>query len=426
MEQKLIEEIMYASIEESKKSINEDEGIHPKVGAILTDMEGNIILRAHRGETGNGNHCEYILIKKIEKLELDLINTILFVTLEPCTSRGVGKTPCAKRIVDSGIPKVYIGMLDPYPTICGRGESFLRDYTQVERYPSKLIKIIDEINKDFVNQHKQELLPNSSLYVSKQISDIMLDFIQRSGYKINDIYTEWDLSLDDIIENCKCKLGIRDIEIDNIIFEARSYSYDKKYCDYTYDDDYRGFNDLWQKEFRDILTILNISENISGYKIIDVGVGNGLEAKLIFNNVKELTLVDIAKDSLKRAKELIPHSNIIVSAAENLKSVSDESQDIYVSFRTYQSSYFDIKRSIREANRILKPNGTIIISIANGFIDQNKKIIPGLVIPKTQFIDKNRPYKLIDIIRNQLNLLRFENIGIRTGIGEIYIYGRRG
>lgn len=98
---------------------------------------------------------------------------VLFVTLEPCTSRGPGKTPCAQRIVDSGISKVYVGMLDPNPVICGRGESYLRDnIKEVERYPSHLIREISDINNGFVSLHKKDLLPNNSLYVSKQISDI--------------------------------------------------------------------------------------------------------------------------------------------------------------------------------------------------------------------------------------------------------------
>lgn len=51
-------------IKESKLSISEDSGEHPKVGAILTDLNGNILAKSHRGETGNGDHCEYIIFKK--------------------------------------------------------------------------------------------------------------------------------------------------------------------------------------------------------------------------------------------------------------------------------------------------------------------------------------------------------------------------
>jgi tRNA(Arg) A34 adenosine deaminase TadA len=35
--------LMREAIEEAKKSVSEDQGVHPKVGAILTDKEGNVL-----------------------------------------------------------------------------------------------------------------------------------------------------------------------------------------------------------------------------------------------------------------------------------------------------------------------------------------------------------------------------------------------
>jgi len=420
-----IEKIMLESIEESKLSLDEDTGIHPKVGAILTDLNGEVLLKSHRGETGNGDHCEYIILKKASEKGLNLKECIFFVTLEPCTSRSPGKTPCAKRIVQAQIPRVYIGMLDPNPLICGRGELFLRDHLKVERYPSHLVKAINDVNSKFVSQYKKELLPNSSLYVSKQISDIMLEYLIRHDLKLSNFYTDWDLTIDDIIENCMRELNDRSKQIIEEVNQARKFAYDKKYCDYTYENDYRGISDQWSQEIIDILAYLNISRNLSEYKIIDVGVGNGLEISNLFENVENLTFVDIAEKSLKHTKELYPRSKTIISPAEHLVDIEDESQDIYISLRTYQSSYFGINDAIKEANRVLKPDGVILISIANGFVDEKHELIPGLVIPKTQFVDTNRPYELANRIRNRLNLLRFKNIGIRTGVGEIYIWGRR-
>jgi tRNA(Arg) A34 adenosine deaminase TadA len=43
-------ELMREAIVEAQKSKHEDERPHPVVGALLTDDDGNIILRAHRGE----------------------------------------------------------------------------------------------------------------------------------------------------------------------------------------------------------------------------------------------------------------------------------------------------------------------------------------------------------------------------------------
>jgi pyrimidine deaminase RibD-like protein/ubiquinone/menaquinone biosynthesis C-methylase UbiE len=423
--QERLYELMKEAIKESQKSIPEDSGVHPKVGAVLSDMYGNILTTSHRGESERGGHCEYILLKKAKQLGINTEEAVLFVTLEPCTSRSPGKNPCAQRIVDCKIQKVYVGMLDPNPIICGRGETFLRMHTDVERFPGELIKQIDDINKEFINLYRSELLPDSSLYVSRQISDLLTEKLQRSGINIMELPTDWDLTIEDIIDYCKSSSSSINIcDIDNIVIDARNVAYDKKYYDYTYIKDSRGLSEQWVQEFKDILEILNLLD-ISKYSLINVGAGNGLEAKALFSDVDVLTLVDIGNKSLEQAKELMPKAKIIQNGAENIKEIDTGTQDIYVSLRTYQSSYFDINKSIREAYRVLKPNGAIIISIANGFVGENDVLIPGLVIPKTKVVDKNRSYDLTEQIRRKFVLLRFRNIGVRTGIGEIYIYGRR-
>ena len=48
-------DLMRAVIEEAKKSVGEDERIHPKVGAVLVDTSGKVIFRAHRAEFGDAD-----------------------------------------------------------------------------------------------------------------------------------------------------------------------------------------------------------------------------------------------------------------------------------------------------------------------------------------------------------------------------------
>src|SRR5271157_6140672 len=139
-----INELMCEAITEAAKSKAEDQGVHPKVGAILADANGAIIERTHRGMEGHGDHAEFLLLKKARAAGQNLSNATLFVTLEPCAApRGRGKLACAEHILQSGIGTVYIGMLDPNPQICGRGETLLRYSTTVERFPAKLVRQIE-------------------------------------------------------------------------------------------------------------------------------------------------------------------------------------------------------------------------------------------------------------------------------------------
>lgn len=417
-------ELMKEAIFEAKKSNAEDGRIHPKVGAVLADSKGNIILRAHRGENNDGGHSEYLLLEKAKNENIDLIDTSLFVTLEPCTSRGSKKTPCAQRIIDSDIMNVYIGMLDPNPIICGRGETYLRSKKIVERFPSDLVKEIEQDNKDFIEQYKSQLLPDNSLYVKKQISELVTDYLNKKGLSIFEIPYDWDLHIDDLIQYISSNQN--GVCNQDIIREARKYAYDSKYSDYDYDSDARSIDhSKWRNQIYEILNVLNV-EKLNDYKIIDVGVGNGVEAKELFDDYSNITLVDIGEKSLSNAKLLCPNSRIVNNEAENLCDITTCSQDIYLALRVYQSSYFNIEKAILEAYRVLVSRGIIVVSIANGFLNSNRILIPGLVVPKSNFVDRNRPFELSEKIRRKLTQLKFEEIGIRTTLSEIYIYARKG
>jgi pyrimidine deaminase RibD-like protein len=152
--------LMREAICEAHKSQAEDNRNHPLVGAIVTDDEGNILLRAHRGENGSGGHAEFLIFQKAETEKLDLKGKTLFVTLEPCTRRGAGKIPCAVRVGNSGIRRVFIGTIDPNPSICGRGElHLLNEGLEVERFPFTLAQGLLASNKAFFDDYTHYSTP---------------------------------------------------------------------------------------------------------------------------------------------------------------------------------------------------------------------------------------------------------------------------
>lgn len=205
--------------------------------------------------------------------------------------------------------------------------------------------------------------------------------------------------------------------ITSIISEA----FDYKYSEYDYSYDIRSINTNWSNNFKEIYEKTN-TQSFDTINILNVGVGGGKEAEELFINCKNVTFVDIAPNGLKKIKKLIPSSKTIKSRAEDLSMIEDNSYELYVSLRTYNSSFFDIKEGIKEAYRVLKNNSVAIISISNGFLNQNeKKIIPGIIIPKLGFIDL---YRGIDIVKNLSNILteyNFKDIEITPTNGEIYI-----
>ena len=125
----------------------------PKVGAVVV-KDGVVVATAFRGETNHGDHAEYVALKKVE--DLDLKGASVFTTLEPCTKRGEGKTPCAERLISSGVSTVWIGLYDPNPRVYRIGWTRLTDSgVDCRDFVEPLRVEIEEINKPFIETYRR-------------------------------------------------------------------------------------------------------------------------------------------------------------------------------------------------------------------------------------------------------------------------------
>ena len=130
---------------------------NPMVGAVLTDSEGNILAEGWHEQYG-GPHAEVNCFRNYENTEYRIQNTdlstcTLFVSLEPCSHYG--KTPpCAKMIIEKGVGRVVVGMLDPNPLVAGKGVQMLRD-AGIEVVVGVMEKECRELNKRFVCLHEK-------------------------------------------------------------------------------------------------------------------------------------------------------------------------------------------------------------------------------------------------------------------------------
>ncbi len=136
------------AIEVAKKCEPEDERTHPKVGTVIV-KNNQIVCSAYRGEMKPGEHAEYAALKRKSE-GIDLAGATLITTLEPCTARKHKKKPCALHVVESGVNKVIIGMIDPNPGIRGKGVIFLQQHkVAVELFPSEYQEEVLALNSEF-------------------------------------------------------------------------------------------------------------------------------------------------------------------------------------------------------------------------------------------------------------------------------------
>ncbi len=132
---------MNLAINISKRNIGLT-GSNPSVGCVLVKNEEIIAtgVTAYNGRP----HAETVAIKKAGK---NSIGSTLYVTLEPCSH--FGKTsPCVDLIIDSGIVKVVIAVIDPDQRVNGLGIKKLKK-AGIEVIIGILEKEAKEINRGF-------------------------------------------------------------------------------------------------------------------------------------------------------------------------------------------------------------------------------------------------------------------------------------
>lgn len=125
-----------------------DTAPNPMVGAVVV-CNDTIIGEGFHRRCGEG-HAEVNAIASVKHPDL-LKDSTIYVTLEPCSHYG--KTPpCAKLIIDSGIPRVVVGTLDPNHRVAGRGIEMLRQ-SGIDVVTGVLDSECRRLNRHFITAH---------------------------------------------------------------------------------------------------------------------------------------------------------------------------------------------------------------------------------------------------------------------------------
>ena len=122
---------------------------NPMVGAVIVGPDSTIIGEGWHRKCGEG-HAEVNAVASVSDPSL-LKDSTIYVTLEPCSHYG--KTPpCAKLLIERGIPRVVVGSLDPFVKVSGRGVAMLRE-AGVEVAVGVLEQECRALNRRFLTAH---------------------------------------------------------------------------------------------------------------------------------------------------------------------------------------------------------------------------------------------------------------------------------
>lgn len=386
-----------------------------RVGAVLVSEKDELICSAFSGE-GEDVSWLPILLRKVRALKTASAQSF-YITINTLSDEHLFDL---NRFLDEvRVNKVYVGLPDPSLTYyCDRDPVIT--FGNVSRYSDDLQWEILERNSFYYKDCKQSI-KYSPYYYGNRISELVIENLKLKGFAISGkdlnankrksalaalLCNQYELLYEDALD---------------VAHNAISEAFNSKYGAYDYSDDIRSLDLSWKENFWYVYEKVS-TKSLPNLNILNVGVGSGYEAIALFSNCSHATFVDISQCGLETIKKQNPLSKIIVSNADNLSSVKDSSQDFYVSLRTYNSSFFDIKKSILEARRVLKTDSIILISIANGFLcTELLCIIPGLILPGTEFVDIYRGMDIAKLIYTELISAGFENIQIFPTNTEIYL-----
>ena len=193
------------AIEEARKSVPEDDRVHPKVGVVVV-KDGRVLATAHRGEVPQC-HGEYIALEK-KLADVSLVGSTVYTTLEPCTSRHHPKVPCAVRLSERKVARVVIGMLDPDDRISGRGQRSLRKAgIATGLFDHDLMTEIEELNRDFIRERESHrgdtpsdehggghsAAPSTQIEAARRLSDATLD-LQKAAWSYVELHSRYGVA----------------------------------------------------------------------------------------------------------------------------------------------------------------------------------------------------------------------------------------
>ncbi|MGY9074524.1 MAG: bifunctional diaminohydroxyphosphoribosylaminopyrimidine deaminase/5-amino-6-(5-phosphoribosylamino)uracil reductase RibD [Acidimicrobiales bacterium] len=98
---------------------------NPWVGAVLVSADGAHVCDGATQPVG-GAHAERQALTAADQQQIPTSGATMYTTLEPCDHTG-RTGPCTQALIDAGVARVVVGIIDADPLVGGRGIERLRN-----------------------------------------------------------------------------------------------------------------------------------------------------------------------------------------------------------------------------------------------------------------------------------------------------------
>lgn len=115
---------------------------NPNVGCVI--VKNNRIVGEGYHKRAGEDHAEIYALRIAGDFAL---GSTVYVTLEPCSHYG-RTPPCTTALINAGIKRIVIAMLDPNPCVAGKGVSLLKSSGVIVRH-SMMLSQAESINRGF-------------------------------------------------------------------------------------------------------------------------------------------------------------------------------------------------------------------------------------------------------------------------------------
>src|SRR5262245_13109788 len=115
------EEFLRLALREAQRGLGRTAP-NPAVGAVIV-KSGKVIAKGWHRAAGRP-HAEIEALSALRS-RADAKGATLYITLEPCSTRG-RTPPCTDAIIDAGVSRVVFGATDPNPAHAGRAIRLLK------------------------------------------------------------------------------------------------------------------------------------------------------------------------------------------------------------------------------------------------------------------------------------------------------------